>query len=96
VTVRFLCSGTRRGGVPTATNDGVEIAYEIDGPGIPEDRRDRVLEAGYSTAENGTGLGLDIVREIAEAHGWEITVTESETGGARFDITGVTVVSPDE
>jgi signal transduction histidine kinase len=82
--------------VPTATNDGVEIAYEIDGPGIPEDRRDRVLEAGYSTAENGTGLGLDIVREIAEAHGWEITVTESETGGARFDITGVTVVSPDE
>jgi signal transduction histidine kinase len=29
------------------------------------------------------------VNQVAEAHGWEVTVTESDTGGARFEITGV-------
>ncbi len=59
------------------------------GPGIPESDREDVFEAGYSTAEDGTGFGLRIVEQIAEAHGWEITVTESEQGGARFEVTGV-------
>ena len=58
-----------------------------DGPGIPEAERDTVLEQGYSTAEDGSGLGLAIVRAIADAHGWQITITESEAGGARFEFT---------
>lgn len=62
-----------------------------DGPGIPEDERDTVFDAGYSIADTGTGFGLKIVQEIADAHGWEITVTESNTGGARFEISGVEV-----
>lgn len=53
-----------------------------DGPGIPEDERTEVLEQGYSTSEDGSGLGLAIVRAIAEAHGWQLTITESEHGGA--------------
>jgi len=57
-----------------------------NGPGIPEAERDRVFENGYSTSDGGTGFGLAIVAEIAEAHGWEIDVTESENGGARFEI----------
>ncbi|WP_224450024.1 response regulator [Haloprofundus salilacus] len=56
-----------------------------DGPGIPEDERDAVLEYGYSTNESGTGFGLTIVTEIAEAHGWEVVITESDSGGARFE-----------
>ena len=60
-----------------------------DGPGIPEEERDRVFESGYTTAKEGTGFGLSIVAEIAEAHGWEIEVTESGDGGARFEVTGV-------
>ena len=59
-----------------------------DGPGIPGDERDRVFDSGYSTHEDGTGFGLAIVREIAEAHGCEVRLTESETGGARFEISG--------
>ncbi len=66
-----------------------------DGPGIPEDRRDRVFEDGFSTDDDGTGLGLSIVTSIVEAHGWSIAVTASEDGGARFEITGVEVVDPD-
>ena len=58
-----------------------------DGQGIPESERSDVFEAGYSTADEGTGFGLDIVREIVEAHGWTVTVAESDNGGARFEIT---------
>jgi PAS domain S-box-containing protein len=62
---------------------------EDDGPGIPEDERDAVFESGFSTAEDGTGFGLSIVEEIAEAHDWSISVAESDAGGARFEFTGV-------
>ncbi|QCS41273.1 HAMP domain-containing sensor histidine kinase [Natrinema versiforme] len=58
-----------------------------DGPGIPEDEREEVLEQGYSTAEEGSGLGLAIVRAVADAHGWQVAITESEAGGARFEFT---------
>ena len=62
---------------------------EDDGPGIPPDDREAVLEIGYSTTDGGTGFGLSIVREIVEAHGWRIDVTEGSSGGARFDVTDV-------
>jgi signal transduction histidine kinase len=48
-----------------------------------------VFETGFSTAEDGTGFGLAIVGEIADAHGWSVSVTEGHEGGARFEITGV-------
>jgi signal transduction histidine kinase len=60
-----------------------------DGVGIPVAERERVFESGYSTAPNGNGLGLAIVRVVAEAHGWSVAVTESEAGGARVEFTGV-------
>jgi len=60
---------------------------EDDGPGIPESEREEVFEYGYSTEEEGAGLGLSIVKAVAEAHGWAVSVTESAEGGARFEIT---------
>ena len=62
---------------------------EDDGPGISQDIREQVFEAGLTTNEDGTGFGLSIVRRVADAHDWKISVTESEGGGARFEITGV-------
>lgn len=62
---------------------------EGDGPGIPEEMRENVFEAGDSGSPDGTGVGLRIVKRIAEAHGWKITVTDSDAGGERFEITGV-------
>ena len=59
------------------------------GPGIQEPMRGAVFEPGYSTNDDGTGFGLRIVEQVAEAHEWEITVTESDYGGARFEFTGV-------
>lgn len=68
---------------------------EDDGPGIPPGEREAVLKEGHSSNEEGTGLGLPIVTSIAEAHGWSISVTESEAGGARFEVTGVETGSPE-
>ena len=57
-----------------------------DGKGIPDADADQIFESGFTTDSDGTGFGLAIVRRIAQAHGWAIDVTESEAGGARFDI----------
>jgi PAS domain S-box-containing protein len=65
---------------------------EDDGPGIPAEARDQPFEFGYSTAEEGTGFGLAIVRQIAEAHGWTVNVGVGVSGGARFEIRGVEFV----
>lgn len=70
--------------------DGFAVAD--DGRGIPATDRERVFETGYSTDDDGTGFGLPLVREVAEAHGWEVSLTDGEHGGARCEITGVEVV----
>jgi signal transduction histidine kinase len=70
-----------------AIDDGFYVAD--DGPGLSPDERDGVFELGVTNSESGTGLGLAIVESIAGAHGWSVSVGESEAGGARFEITGV-------
>jgi two-component system OmpR family sensor kinase len=70
-------------------DDGAGFFVADDGPGIPADERERVFEDGYSTNDGGTGFGLAIVREVAEAHSWEVTAVESDAGGARFEVRGV-------
>ena len=72
--------------------DGDGFYVEDDGPGIPQSERDVIFERGYTNSDDGTGFGLAIVDDIVEAHGWDISVTESEQGGARFEITGVEMV----
>jgi signal transduction histidine kinase len=70
-----------------ALPDGFYVAD--DGIGIPESEREHILEFGYTTAEDGTGIGLGIVEDVATAHGWRVTVTGSEAGGARLEFTDV-------
>jgi signal transduction histidine kinase len=69
--------------------DGDRLVVADDGPGVPLDERDRVFEPGYSTSSDGRGFGLAIARDIAEAHGWSLTATESRWGGARFEVEGL-------
>lgn len=75
----------------TVTVGGVKNGFYVEdtGPGISEDERDHVFDAGYSTTEEGTGFGLKIVKQIVDAHNWEVRVTDGSDGGARFEITGV-------
>jgi hypothetical protein len=58
------------------------------GPGIPPEAREAVFDWGYS-GDDGSGIGLALVKRIVEAHGWEIAITERDGGGARFEISGV-------
>ncbi|MDB2261207.1 hybrid sensor histidine kinase/response regulator [Halorubrum ezzemoulense] len=68
-----------------ASADGFYVAD--DGPGLDETDCESVFEAGYTTATDGTGFGLTIVERIADAHGWDISVGDSASGGVRFDVT---------
>ncbi len=79
---------------PTVTVGATDGGFYVSdtGPGIPESDRTTVFEVGHSTQDDGTGVGLRIVEQVVEAHGWEIAVTESEQGGARFEVTGVDLV----
>ncbi|RDI71559.1 ATP-binding protein [Halopelagius longus] len=69
-----------------ALDDGEGFFVEDDGVGVPAEHRENAFERGFSTGEDGTGFGLSIVRGIAEAHDWEVTLTDSDEGGARFEI----------
>lgn len=77
---------TVRVGVLTegATTTGLYV--EDDGRGVPVDVREVMFDHGYTTNRGGTGVGLSIVNECVEAHGWQIDVTDGADGGARFEI----------
>jgi len=64
--------------------DGFYVAD--DGPGVPSDEREAVFDPGYTSTDRGAGLGLPIVARIAEAHGWTVTLGDSEAGGARVEV----------
>lgn len=64
-----------------------------DGTGIDAENRETVFESGQTTNPEGTGFGLAIVKEIVTAHGWDITIADSTTGGARFEISDVAIAA---
>ena len=70
---------------------GLALEVEDNGPGVPPAERDLVFQPFYralGTNVDGTGLGLPIVREIAEQHGASVSLTDAHPGqqppGARF------------
>ena len=87
----FRNSVEHAGNEVTVTVGGLEDGFyvEDDGPGIADDEQDNIFETGYTTSGKGTGLGLAVVSEVVDAHGWDIQVTDGTAGGARFEITGV-------
>ena len=66
--------------------DGVEVVVEDDGPGLPAEERERVLEPfarGTKASAPGSGLGLAVVAQQAAIHGGEVRLAEAERGGLR-------------
>ncbi|MCU4741845.1 ATP-binding protein [Halobacteria archaeon AArc-m2/3/4] len=64
-----------------------------DGPGIPAGDQDAIFEYGYTNAEGGTGIGLAIVNQVADAHDWSLSVSAALSGGARFNLENCLVVT---
>ena len=75
------------------SEDGFYVAD--DGPGVAPEQAEDIFEYGMSTGD-GSGVGLAIVRNIVEAHGWRITVRGREGGGAKFvvETTGTYTARP--
>jgi signal transduction histidine kinase len=68
------------------TNDaeGVQLAVEDTGPGIPPEMRERVFEPFFTTKEAGSGLGLPQVHAVVQQHGGTLWIEDRAGGGARF------------
>ncbi len=62
------------------------ISIEDSGAGVPKERRTEIFLPYYTTKSKGTGLGLALVQNVITAHQGTVTVTDSELGGAKFDI----------
>ena len=77
------CSG-KAGAVRVAAavldDNRVALSVADDGPGVPEGSRLRLFEPFYTTDANGTGLGLYIARELAEANGATLELVSSDEG----------------
>ena len=68
---------------------GMSLSVEDDGPGIDDDKIEKVLQRGVRGDERvqGHGIGLSIVQDIVRAYNGELTVDRSpEFGGARFSV----------
>ncbi len=68
--------------------DGCLLTIEDDGPGVPHDQRSRVLQRGERLdAQNpGQGIGLAVVEDIVESYEGELSLEDSELGGACFKV----------
>jgi len=64
----------------------ISIAVADNGPGVPEDLRRDIFLPFFTTRAEGTGVGLNLVRQIVFAHGGTIEIREDPMGGARFEM----------
>jgi signal transduction histidine kinase len=81
-------AGAKREGVvrvrleapPPVGRAGFTLEVRDDGPGVPEEIRERMFEPFFTTRPMGTGLGLAVVRRVVEDHGGRVEVTEGPEG----------------
>jgi two-component system sensor histidine kinase PilS (NtrC family) len=88
VNVTVTTGQALQGDVPRGSGIEEPILIEVrdDGPGIPEDIRDRLFQPFVSGRPGGSGLGLAIVQRAVEAHGGLVTVASAAGEGTTFTI----------
>ena len=62
----------------------VQLTFDDDGSGVPEEQRGKIFEPFFTTKTKGTGLGLAICKRVVEAHNGTLRVGQSPYGGAQF------------
>jgi len=70
------------------TGTTVTIEIEDNGPGIPDDMKDKILQPFFTTKKGtaGTGLGLSITNDIVKAHGGSLEIVTKPQKGSTFII----------
>lgn len=71
----------------TKNLDLAEIAVSDNGPGVPEQLRERIFDQFFTTKSEGLGMGLSISRSIVETHGGRLCVTTRDDHGSVFSLT---------
>jgi signal transduction histidine kinase len=74
-------------GVIDAGQGVARVNVHDNGPGIPEDQRERVFRPFFTTKASGTGLGLALVQKIVVTHNGRVTTGPSPHGGACLQVT---------
>jgi len=69
-----------------AADGGIEVHVDDSGPGVDTATLRRLFEPLISTKEKGIGLGLALVKQIAERHGGSVSYSARPEGGARFTV----------
>jgi two-component system sensor histidine kinase FlrB len=76
--------------------DRVEFTVRDNGPGIAPSLQSRVFEPFFSTRPAGTGLGLAVVKTVAEAHGGNLALHSERGSGTRIDLDLPQTTAPGE
>ncbi|MDX1642376.1 MAG: HAMP domain-containing sensor histidine kinase, partial [Balneolaceae bacterium] len=69
-------------------DQSVSIEIEDNGPGIPEEIKDKIMQPFFTTKKGtaGTGLGLSITHDIVKAHGGSLEIDTRQGEGTTFTI----------
>ena len=70
----------------SALDDNIHIDVQDTGEGVSPDIADRMFDLFFHTKENGTGVGLAIVKRVIEGHGGRVSATSQPNQGATFSI----------
>jgi nitrogen fixation/metabolism regulation signal transduction histidine kinase len=87
--VKNAVDAVGRGGtvkVSVFADDADHVAVDVadNGPGVDVDVREQIFSPFFTSKKEGTGLGLVVAREIAREHGGDVSVGDSDLGGAAF------------
>jgi signal transduction histidine kinase len=81
-----------------ASGDWVDVTVDDEGPGVDDSERDRIwrpfARGGAAVHNGGSGIGLTIVRDVAQSHGGWARVERAPSGGARFVVSLPSAVIP--
>ncbi|MDF1563640.1 MAG: PAS domain S-box protein [Deltaproteobacteria bacterium] len=75
-----------RGRAELGGAESVVLEVHDDGPGVPDELRERVFDPFFSTRAEGTGLGLAVCARLVQSHGGDLRVGRSPLGGACFSV----------